>query len=510
MTQPAPLPLRDLDAGKPSITLNEVFGSNLAWLSDYVRATAASIQVSPWLVAPTVLSTASLALTQAVQFQGRPGHVEPPVIWTLTCAAPGERKSSVLREITRPFEYPPSSPRPQDPNEVSAPDTLRNIYEDLAANSYDSPDFPSPYDGHSEDDDLSGDEWKGTRSDRSPQEQARDQAIYDKMVTARSRALLTNDISVAAAVSTLVENHGRLGIFSDEGAFIASVQQKRSANFDVYLQGWSGDAIRHFRKHDSQSISSAQIAVGMIVQPAVVKGLLTNVHLCSRGFPQRFLISVPESLQRGSYAEAQSNPELVRHSWIERITVLNRLPRGQEKIPRVLTLDDNAFKVFTGIADWLEEQRRRSSYQPMLAEWLAKAHGQALRIAGILTLLVDPHATCIGREEVRAATAWIRYFMAHFQHALITHECMDKDVAQAVRVLQWLKAHGRQSATRSEITQALRVKGFDRTEQWTPVFALLEQSGWIEESLTKIEGNQGGRPSKTMIVNQALHEGARF
>lgn len=510
MTQPAPLPLRDLDAGKPSITLDEVFGSNLAWLSDYVRATAASIQVSPWLVAPTVLSTASLALTQAVQFQGRPGHVEPPVIWTLTCAAPGERKSSVLREITAPFRNPTSTLRPQDPNEVSAQDTQRNIYEDLLANADDAPHFPSLYDDHSEDDDVPGDEWKGTRADRSPQEQARDQAWYDKMVAARSRALLASDITVAAAVSALVENHGRLGIFSDEGAFISSIQRKKFADFDVYLQGWSGDTIRHFRKHDSQSIPSAQIAVGMIVQPAVTKGLLTSVHLCSRGFPQRFLISVPESIQRGSYAEAQSIPETVRQSWIERIADLNRLPRGQDKIPRVLALDENGLKAYTLIADWLEEERRRSSYQPLLAEWLAKAHGQTLRVAGILTLLADSQATCIGREAVRAATAWIQYFRAHFQHVLIAHECLDKDVAQAVRVLQWLKAHGRQSATRSEVTQALRVKGFERTEQWAPVFALLEQSGWIQESLMQVDGKQGGRPSKTLNVHQALHEGARF
>ena len=87
----------------PALDLNLAIPEGAAWLRNYISACADQVQVNPGLVAPISLSVMSLAVSGAVGFVGRPGHQEPPVLWTVTLAPPSERKSTALRTVLTPW-----------------------------------------------------------------------------------------------------------------------------------------------------------------------------------------------------------------------------------------------------------------------------------------------------------------------------------------------------------------------------------------------------------------------
>lgn len=70
-------------------------------IAAYVHAVADSSQTSPDMAAVASLGVLSCCLQGKFQIQIRRGFIEPLNLYTLVVAAPGERKSSVMRSMTR-------------------------------------------------------------------------------------------------------------------------------------------------------------------------------------------------------------------------------------------------------------------------------------------------------------------------------------------------------------------------------------------------------------------------
>ncbi len=75
-------------------------------LRDYVNAIAEHSQTSPDMAAVIGLGVLAVCLQGKFKVQGNPGYCEPLSLYTVVIAAPGERKSGVMRAMTRPlYDY---------------------------------------------------------------------------------------------------------------------------------------------------------------------------------------------------------------------------------------------------------------------------------------------------------------------------------------------------------------------------------------------------------------------
>ena len=90
------LPLKQQDSDLPPFPV----GCLPAVMKDYVKAVAAHSQTSEDMAAVIGIGVLAVCLQGKFLVQGTPGYTEPLSLYTVVIAAPGERKSSVMREMT--------------------------------------------------------------------------------------------------------------------------------------------------------------------------------------------------------------------------------------------------------------------------------------------------------------------------------------------------------------------------------------------------------------------------
>lgn len=482
---PRPISIVDEEEAPPELDTAKVLPPQLQWLGEYIHGVADSIQAPVGLIGPMALACASAAACRGFEFQGRSGHTEVAALWVAGGAAPGERKSSITRHISRPFRKRLIETRNDISNEL--PGWMQRI-----------DDF-----GLGKDADF----LKQKPSVTSGGTQKR-QPAFTTEESREEESILITDTSTAGITETLNANSGRAFIFSDEASFIDRAAGRRSEGLDTFLKGWSGDNITIRRARTTISIPRPQITIGLLVQEDALRQLFVNKTLIQRGFTQRFLLSVPKPLPHRSYGMSVEVPQHLEFAWINAIHNIDDVSRETADMPRVIRLGDAGMKSYALHADNLDELRRRNECYPTLAEWLSKAHGQLLRIAGLLTLLDNANATEIQPSAVAAAAQWVEYFREHFRHFLVSARRLSPVQEQAQRVLQWLKAQYLEVASRSQVSQNLRCKGFETAESWLPVFQLLVERGWIRLRPCVEMGDKGGRPSIQYEVNPSLHTDA--
>ncbi len=181
-------------------------------------------------------------------------------------------------------------------------------------------------------------------------------------------------------------------------------------------------------------------------------------------------------------------------------------PRGEDVAKTVLRLTPEAMVTYSAFATRMLAERRNGTHSPLMAQWYAKAHGQGLRIAGILALLGKEDATEIGIEEVTAAIAWIDYFAAHTEAIIVGHGADDRTLYHAHRVVAWLKAQGEAWVSKNQIAQSLRCRDLPKMADWAPIFDVLEAKNYLRSSLAGCHRAGGGRPSPGYEVTVTLSD----
>lgn len=447
------LPLVPTRPSLPDVQLDAIIPDEAAWLRDYLAECAAQVQVHPCLPAPMALSLLSLAVSGAVEFAGRPSHIEIPVIWTCTLAPPSERKSSTLRRLLQPW-WETVLP-------VNAPGEAASVLQVFTARSILGGDTPG-------------------------------------------QALIAADTTPAGVARAVQYRQGRQGIISDEGHVVAQFRQSvAQGGLDIFLKGWSGDALHIRRSKAPISLPRTAIVVGLIIQPDVATSMFTAADLIGRGFPQRFLYSYPPPMPGARrYADVRELDQRLSQRWHAHTHDLLRLPRSDDA-PRRIALSPDAFAIYATYTDGLDQRRRDPDQSPFQQQWYSKAHGQALRIAGNLALASNVGTTEISAAAMQAATRWMDYFAAHTAALYISVGEADLLLFHARRVEHWLRQRCRSEVTRNEITQSLRCNDLPRAADWTPVIDLLCHRHYLRP-LTWHSSVSGGRPSSGYAVNPAL------
>jgi hypothetical protein len=415
------------------------------WLRNYITGVAAELEVDPGAVA--LLSLSVLANIYQGRYKvgittGIAPWDEPLSLWTLFTAEPGERKSAVIKALTRPLL-----------------DYQKEYNREIQAR------YEYTYREHNE--------KKDGVKPPPPQ----------------PIALAMTDTTQEALIATLQEQHERAGIFSSEGNSLLAVHLSgayRSGAADVSLlnAAWSGDTVDVSRKRERQryTIYEPAVSVGVCIQPGVLSGASANRVARASGFLSRWLYCCPDSkLGQRTHAPPELSTDS-RSLYIKRLTAMLEEAFPMEYPPpepevKTMSLDPPAYAVLKAYQRRIEPHLSNTSALVVYRDWYAKAPGQAVRVAALLTL-ADGQRT-VTEAHMHRGVAIVEWSAAHMQRAYNISSGEDTHLAE--RALFWMRRKNIQLVTVSAIRRALTIS----TDEAEDVVGTLIDHGYIREIESK-------------------------
>ena len=438
-------------------------------IADYAQAVAANTQTAPDMAGVTALGVLAIALQGKYEVQVNGSWTEQLSLLTTTIAPPGERKSPVLKLMTRCIEE-----YERQYNEKLAPE-IRNRRLDREADERRIAGLS-----------------KELEHDPDPEKEEELRRLKTgleeepELIPARFTA---DDCTSEALTALMAKHHGRIGVISAEGGIfdILAGRYNNRVNLDIWLKGWCGDMVKVDRLgREPQYIPNPCLSACFAIQPSVLAEIMDNTIMNGRGLVARFLFSSPPSRIGTRTFFAPAIPQEVTKRYTDLIFRLMDLELAEK--PKALLLSTEASEI---IARHFEENEQfLNGRGQVIAEWGNKYIGTILRIAGLMSI-TEGETEFISGEIMSRAIALGRYFQAHTWYA---YAMIGSDISQqkAAFVLAQLKEKRITEIKRQELFQMCRGRYFKKTEDIFPTLALLEEHGYIAQ--VQPERTGAGRP----------------
>jgi hypothetical protein len=497
---PEPIPLLGPTARVPT------FPTELlpAWQRDWVLATAEATQTPPDLPGMLSMAVAGAALAGKFRLEVRPGWVEPLNVFAVVALPPGERKTAVFKEALKPVVTYEAEERARMALEIAGAESERRMLdrqlkraEERAAGAADPAD----------------------RARLRAEAVALAAELAGHEVPAAPQ-LWADDATPEALATLLSQQGGRLLVASAEGTpfEIAKGRYSEAANFEVWLKGHAGDALRVARVgRPPELVELPALSAALAVQPHVISGLAEQASMKHRGYLARWLYSLPASRVGSRLVAAAAVPGPVAQDYHSNMLALWRtlggVGEGGRPAPYWLKFSAGADQALRELAQWLEPQLGEGQGLSWLAGWANKLAGAAARIAAgwHVALAVAGSGrrdAPVAESTVRAAVQLAReYLLPHAQAAFGLMGC-DQRVQDARHILRWLRAHsgdfedfGSRGArlSRRDIYQGCKGR-WPTVAELEPGLALLEKHLYLR-ALPPEARSGPGRPSAEYLVN---------
>ena len=448
-------------------------------VKDYVAAVAENSQTSPDMAAVISLGVLAACLQGKYVVEGISGYCEPLNLYTVVVAAPGERKSSVMKSMTKYlYEYE------QEFNEGRKAELRRNRQEREALERQ-----------------IAGIKKRlESKLDTSMELELQQlEAELEEMEELKPVRFFADDCSSEALTSLIANNNGILSVISTEGGIFDIMAGRYSGkpNIDVWLKGHCGDEIYIDRMgRAAERIHHPALTAILSIQPSVLNEIMENPNMNGRGLIARFLYSCPASRIGTRTFRTPPVPEETAGSYRNLIFSLMAIPVPEE--PLHLHLTEEATDV---IADcFAKHEKYLLGEGQVIADWGNKYIGAVLRIAGLLhSAEMSSAEELISAETIQRAIQIGQYFLAHSAYA---YSMMggDLNVRKAKFVLAKLKKFGKPEVKRTELFQVCRGKFFRKTEEIDPTLELLEEHGYLLRIPQEYKG-VGRRPDTIVRMN---------
>jgi putative DNA primase/helicase len=376
-------------------------------LGPAARGIAAHVQAPDALAAGSVLATASLAAQPHAEVRLVHGQCSPLSVFVLTSAESGDRKSATDAVAGAPVE------------EVRR-EQARQFAEELQA-------------------------FNAERSGTGEKDREAKRPVGKSLTVGKA---------TVEGLHALLKNQSHIGLFTAEGAEMLGGhslrEDRRSAGLAWFLKAWGGETLDTLTRGDGLSVLlGRRVCLHTMVQPILMRQLLSDPLAKGQGFLARCLIAEPRSLagsrlfKRGS---AGISADIQRfHAAIR--TLLNRkLPLhpagdGLELMPRALPLNEAAASLWIEFYNEVEGQQADGQQLSLARAFASKAAEQAARIAAICTLVEDPDADSVGEESMAGAIMVAGYYMG--EHLRLTGSSLqDQRQGQLRALLAWLTQQG--------------------------------------------------------------------
>jgi putative DNA primase/helicase len=246
-----------------------------------------------------------------------------------------------------------------------------------------------------------------------------------------------------------------VGIFTGEGGELfgghSLREERRSAGLAWLLKAWGGELLDAMTRGDGLSILlGRRVCMHVLVQPIVLRQLLTDPLAQGQGLLARCLIAQPSTLA-GTRVYRECNPvqEPAVRAMHSRLTSLLHLPPpvradgdGHELQPRPLPLAADARALWIEYYNEIERQQAHGGALEHARPFASKAAEQAARIAGVIEMVGNPQADAITDAAMDGGMRVAEFYLA--EHVRLTGAAVaDRHLSLLHTLVDWLRSRGR-------------------------------------------------------------------
>jgi putative DNA primase/helicase len=384
----------------PFEALGEVLGSA-------AQAIAETVQAPDAMAGGSVLAAASLAVQHLADVRLPHGQVTPLSTYILSACDSGDRKSVV--------------------DAVSCGEIGRRRKEQARKHHHAMEAFRAE---------------QGTRQKGDPEPQ-------EPLLQS-----LTVGNATVEGVSRLLKNQSSVGVFSPEGGEVLGGHSMKDANrmgaMAFFLKAWSAESLDVMRGGAGfTSLLGRRVALHVMVQPILLRQLLSDPLADGQGFLARCLIAQPESLA-GHRPFNGDNPaeHPAVQAYAQRMGQLLDTKAqlyeggdGYELDPRALSLSADARALWVAFYNAIEAEQADGKELAHARAFASKAAEQAARIAGVITLFNDPGALEVGASAMDGAMEVMKFYLGEHLRLMGTGKQEQAD-SRLRTLLDWMQLQG--------------------------------------------------------------------
>lgn len=262
-----------------------------------------------------------------------------------------------------------------------------------------------------------------------------------------SEIILMEEPTYEGIVKALGNGQPSIGIFSDEGGRLIGGHALNSDNQLKTVAGlsglWDGKPISRTRAEDgSHKIYGKRCSLHLMVQPKVLELLTGNATISDQGILSRCLMVSPES-RVGSrpYQRIDLTESVEVKNYLSGMRHIFSCPLPCESgsnvlKPRHISVRPQDLNFWITFHNFVEENMKDGARFSSIRGFASKIPEHALRIAGVLSLTENIHATEIGWAHLDSAIHLAQYYLGE---ALRLHSLasLNPDLALAQRLLAW-------------------------------------------------------------------------
>jgi len=449
------------------------------WVEEESHAT----QTPPDLAGLLALAVCSATIARRVEVEARPGYREPVNLFLTVLLAPGNRKSAVFSDATRPLcELETELIEAARPGVARAQSERRQADARLAKLEKTAGE--------------QGDVKAGREASKLAEE-------LDKQAEPVLPTLIVDDATAESLGKILALQGGRIASMSAEGGVFDLMAGKygKSGNpdFDVYLKGHAGDDLRTDRvSRKSVRVERPALTCAYAMQPQVIDGLAKHPAFRGRGLLARFLYAAPQSWIGQRKIATKPVSDEARESYRQTVRSLAALD-GEHVLQ--LACDASA-----GFQEWeaeIESMLADGGRMETVRDWGAKLAGATLRLAAVLHCV--KHGSPAGRIDgatIAAAIKLARFLVPHAEAVLSKMQAQESAIdADARYVLRWISHLGLCEFTKRDAQQHGK-RRFPRADDIDSALVELVRRGYTRLQPSEVTGP--GRPGSPVYeVNPA-------
>ncbi len=396
------------------------------------------IQAPEAVIGGSLLAASSLAV-QALADVHIDGRVHPLSLWLLSVAESGERKSAVDAEAMR-------AGREHETSLASAHVFEMQVY---AA-------------------ELS--EWEAKRdAAKSEAKKKKGAGLAEQLRTLGPPPaapllprVMAADFTAEGLFKLLSAGRPTIGAFTDEAALVfgghgmAKESVMRTAGTLCKL--WDSGTLDRVRSGDGAlKLYGRRLSMHLLAQPVIAEKALSDDVLAGQGFMARCLLAWPEGTAGSRTYRSDSlrdTPAMQRltATLLERHRLPLAVGEQQELQPRTLCLAPAAMAEWIRLHDQIEAEMRSDGQFVQVKAWASKTPEQALRIAGVLTLLEDAGATAIELASMQRGVVLARWHLNEALRLAGTAE-LSPETRDAEALLRWAQTTERKFLYSREVLQ---------------------------------------------------------
>jgi hypothetical protein len=437
-------------------------------LSRAALAIANKVQVPKAIAAQSVLAAAALAAQAHADVLLPYGQTRPLSLYLVTVAGSGDRKSSADNEALRPVHKHEKALR------AFYDEDMKSYRIEIAAWSAQKKKIEATAKI-----DLA--ERKQRITDLGPEP---DHPLHPY--------LTISNLTIEGLLKTWVHAPAALGVFTAEGGQFTGghgmSEERRLETAGIYSELWDGKAVKRLRALDGSTVLvGRRLSAHLMIQPGAAATFLANEMLRDQGLLSRVLVAAPDSIAgtRLFRVPAPADEEAIKTYGARILSLLGAgWPVADGKLnelsPRGLPMSDEAAAVWQQFHDHIEGRSGRGGDLRPIRDFAAKAAEHTARIAGVLTIIENVHATEIDRTAIKNAATLAAWYMSEalrLQRAART----DARLLRAQELLDWMQDQSDPDIPFRNILQSgpssVRLKG--AAEE---ALTILTSHGWVSET----------------------------